>query len=144
MPETRQPATVLGLDFGTRKIGVATGQALTGGASPLTALPCPRGAPDWHAIGALIAEWQPDALIVGLPLNMDDSESELSRRARRFARQLEGRFNKPAWLVDERLTTREARERLGDSYRGGADPRVDSMAATLIIEAFFSEGGSRP
>lgn len=146
MPEqpVNPPATVLGFDFGTRKIGLATGQSLTGGASPLNALPCPRQSPDWAAIEALIREWQPDALVVGLPLNMDDSESELSQRARRFARRLEGRFGKPAWLVDERLSTREARERLGDDYRGGADPRVDSMAAALIIETFFRQGGTRP
>ena len=142
MPET--PATVLGFDYGTRKIGLASGSALTGTGNPLPAIACPRQAPDWDAIAAHVGEWQPAALVVGLPLNMDDSESELSRRARRFARQLEGRFHLPAWLVDERLSTREARERLGENYRGGADPKVDSLAAVLIIEGFYRDGGERP
>ena len=135
---------VLGFDFGTRKIGVASGQSLTGNAAPLAALRCRNQAPDFDAIGKLLDEWQPDALVVGLPLNMDGSESDSSSRARRFARQLEGRFNKTAWLVDERLSTREARDRLGDQYRGGADERVDSMAAVLLVESFFREGGQRP
>ncbi len=138
------PASVLGLDYGTRKIGVASGQAVTGGASPLPALNCRDGAPDWDGIERLLDEWQPQALVVGLPLNMDDSESELSERARRFARQLEGRFRLPVWLVDERLSTREARERMGQRYRGGPDPRVDSEAAALIIEGFYRDGGHRP
>lgn len=138
------PNLVLGFDFGTRKIGVASGQSLTGSGSPLPALPCRQQQPDWEAIAALIREWQPEAVIVGLPLNMDDSESELSQRCRRFARQLHGRFHCPVFMVDERLSTREARDRLGDSYRGGADPRVDSLAAVLIIESFFESGGSPP
>ena len=135
---------VLGFDFGTRKIGVASGQSVTGSASALAAVRCRNQAPDFDAIGKLIDEWQPDALVVGLPLNMDGSESDSSARARRFARQLEGRFNKTAWLVDERLSTREARDRLGDDYRGGPDERVDSMAAVLLVESFFREGGLRP
>lgn len=136
--------SVLGFDFGTQKIGVASGQSLTGTGSPLPALRCRDQAPDWAAIEALIREWQPDALVVGLPLNMDDSESPLSQQARRFARRLNGRFGKPVWMVDERLSTRDARERMGDQYRGGADPRVDSLAAALIIETYFSEGGVAP
>lgn len=135
---------VIGFDFGTRKIGVASGQSLTGSASPLPALRCRNQAPDFDAIGKLVDEWQPDILVVGLPLNMDGSESDSSARARRFARQLEGRYNKTAWLVDERLSTREARDRLGDQYRGGPDERVDSMAAVLLVESFFREGGQRP
>lgn len=134
-------ATVVGFDFGTRKIGVAAGQSLTGSATPLDAVMQRDSKPDWEAVARVLEEWQPDALVVGLPLNMDGSESELSRRARRFARQLEGRFHLPAWLVDERLSTREARERLGDGARKGPDARVDSVAAVLIIESFFAEGG---
>ena len=137
-------STVLAFDFGTRKIGVASGQSITATGSPLSAIACRGQAPDFDRIAALLEEWQPDALVVGLPLNMDGSESELSGRARRFARQLEGRFGKPVFLVDERLSTREARERLGEQYRGGPDERVDSMAAVLMIESYFEEGGERP
>lgn len=138
------PRSVLAFDFGTRKIGIASGQSVTGSGSPLPAIPCRQQQPDWAAIEAVIREWCPDTLVVGLPLNMDDSESELSTRARRFARQLNGRFNLPVFMVDERLSTREARDRLGDDYRGGPDARVDSLAAVLMIESFFSSGGTTP
>lgn len=138
------PRSVLAFDFGTRKIGIASGQSVTGSGSPLPAIPCRQQQPDWAAIEAVIREWRPDTLVVGLPLNMDDSESELSTRARRFARQLNGRFNLPVFMVDERLSTREARDRLGDDYRGGPDARVDSLAAVLMIESFFSSGGTTP
>lgn len=138
------PRSVLAFDFGTRKIGIASGQSVTGSGSALPAIPCRQEKPDWAAIEAVIREWRPDTLVVGLPLNMDDSESELSTRARRFARQLNGRFNLPVFMVDERLSTREARDRLGDDYRGGPDARVDSLAAVLMIESFFSSGGTTP
>lgn len=137
-------STVLGFDFGHKKIGVASGQSLTGTGTPLQALVSRQQQPDWGAIEALIMEWSPDAVIVGLPLNMDDSESELSTRARRFGRQLSGRFNVPVWMVDERLSTREAREQLGGRAKKGPDPRVDSLAAALIIETYFSDGGIAP
>ncbi|MFN3712278.1 MAG: Holliday junction resolvase RuvX [Alcanivoracaceae bacterium] len=136
--------TVLGFDFGTRKIGIATGQSLTGTANPLPAVASRDGVPDWDSIGKLIQEWQPTAFVIGLPLNMDDSESESSERARRFARQLHGRFGKPAWMVDERLSTREAREQMGRHQKRGPDPRVDSLAAVLMIESYFRDGGSLP
>lgn len=139
---------MIGFDFGTQKIGVASGQSLTGNGSPLPALLCPHQQIPWPAIEALLTEWQPDTLVVGLPLNMDDTESELSRRARRFARQLGGRFNIPAVMTDERLSTREAREQLeqqtGGKAKRGPDLRVDSIAAALIIETYFREGGTTP
>lgn len=138
------PQSLLAFDYGTRKIGVASGQSLTGSGSALPAIPCRQQQPDWDAIEAAIKEWSPDTLVVGLPLNMDDSESDLSTRARRFARQLHGRFNLPVFMVDERLSTREARDRMGSDYKGGADPRVDSLAAVLMIESFFSSGGTAP
>lgn len=146
MPEAASDTTHIGartlmaFDFGTRKIGIAVGQSITGTATPLPALPARDGIPDWSAVQQLIAEWQPDRLVVGLPLNMDASESDLSRRARKFAGRLKGRFGKAVVLVDERLSTREARDRMGDAYRGGADPRVDSMAAAILIEAYFTDG----
>src|SRR5690606_37475263 len=121
--------SLLAFDFGTRKIGVASVQSLTGSGSPLPALPCRDGVPDWDQVAQLLRDCQPDLLLVGLPLNMDDTESELTLRARRFAGRLKGRFGKPVQLIDERLSPREARERLGAAYRGGSDPRVDSMAA---------------
>jgi putative Holliday junction resolvase len=129
---------LLGFDFGLRRIGVAVGQTLTGTASPLTTLISRNEQPDWAAIGRLVAEWQPEALVVGLPYQMDDQEAEVACRARRFARQLEGRYRLPVHLADERLTTREARRQLG--RRGAEDRRlVDALAAQLILETWLSD-----
>ena len=86
----------------------------------------------------MLKEWEPEELVVGLPLNMDGSESESTARAKKFANRLKGRFGMKVWLVDERLSTREARERTGIRQ---ADSRVDSMAAVIIAEGFLSEGG---
>lgn len=132
--------TVLAFDFGTQKIGVASGQSLTASGTAQPALPCRDGIPDWHQMAALMATWQPAVLVVGLPLNMDGSDSELARRARKFANRLKGRYGRPVALVDERLSTREARQRMGDAYRGGPDPRVDSLAAVILIESYFNDG----
>src|SRR5699024_3912505 len=140
----KAPFTVLSFDFGANKIGVAVGQSLTGTASPLAALSAKDGQPNWQQVQQLIEEWEPQYLIVGLPLNMDGSTSESSRRARRFAGPLQGRFGVPVRLIDERLSTREARARLGDNYRGCADPKVDSIAASLFIESFFNDDPGAP
>lgn len=143
MPEPH-PRTVLAFDYGERKIGVASGQSLTASANPLATLPCHNGQLPWPALQALIREWQPDAVVVGLPLNMDGSDSPISQRARRFARQLHGRFAVSVVMVDERLSSREARAELGGSLRPGGDPRVDSLAAALMIESYFRDGGVPP
>ena len=91
---------VLGFDYGVRKIGVAVGQTVTRTATPLQTLPTRDHRPDWAAITRLIAEWQPEALVVGLPFEMDDTEAPVAARARRFARQLEGRYRLPVHLAD--------------------------------------------
>ena len=129
--------TLLGFDFGPRKIGVAVGQTITGSATPLTTLRSLRDRPDWERIERLVREWHPSAAVVGLPYNMDDTETEIAPRARRFARQLEGRFGLEVHLVDERLTSIEARRQLGK----GATSRevVDAMAAKLILETWLCE-----
>jgi putative Holliday junction resolvase len=138
--------TLLGFDFGTRKIGVAVGQTVTGTASPLTTLRHRGSKPDWAAIEALIREWRPDAAVLGLPFNMDDTEEEtLAEPVRRFARQLQGRFGLPVHLVDERLTTLAAERALGaarprtrQTGRQGTDA-LDAYAAKLILETWLTE-----
>ncbi|MCB1683547.1 MAG: Holliday junction resolvase RuvX, partial [Pseudomonadales bacterium] len=100
---------VLAFDFGLRFIGVACGQTITGTASPLTTLKARDGQPDWSVLQSIVAEWRPVLLLVGLPLNMDDTESGMSERARAFATSLERRTNTPVALVDERLTSRSAK-----------------------------------
>jgi putative Holliday junction resolvase len=131
-------ATVLGFDFGPRKIGVAVGQTLTGTANPLETIRAQGQRPDWKRIEALIREWQPDALVVGLPFHMDDREEAWSASVHRFSRQLQGRFGLSVHLIDERLTSLEARRRLGiDNQRD--DPRLDAEAAKLILETWLTE-----
>jgi len=129
--------TLIGFDFGPRKIGVAVGQQVTATASPLTTLRCRNDRPDWPRIEALIREWRPEAAVVGLPLNMDDTETEITPLARRFARQIQGRFGLPVHLVDERLTTLEARRILG--RKATSLEVVDAMAAKLLLETWLSE-----
>lgn len=139
MPEqTHQRA--LGFDFGDRRIGVASGQTLSGTAEPLTMLPARDGIPDWSRIEALIDEWQPDVLVVGLPLNMDGSESEMSRRARKFGRRLEAWYGRSVAMVDERLTSYEAKGQViaeGGSRDFGRDG-VDDRAAVLILQTWLA------
>ena len=129
--------TLLGFDFGPRKIGVAVGQEVTATAAPLTTLRCRNDKPDWPRIEALIKEWHPCAAVVGLPFNMDDTETEIAPLARRFARQIQGRFGLPVHLVDERLTTIEARRLLG--AKATTREVVDAMAAKLLLETWLSE-----
>lgn len=126
---------LLAFDFGTQKIGVASGQQLTGSTTPLERLRVRNQQINWQAIQQLLDEWRPDLVLVGLPLNMDGTESPMSQRCRRFARQLEGRFHCNTQLIDERLSSRSARERLGVNQ----DPRVDSMAAVIMIETYLHE-----
>lgn len=137
MPEAAgRASTVLGFDYGTKRIGVAIGNALTGTARPLEVLKADP--PDWERIAALVSEWQPGRLVVGLPLNMDGSESELSAAARRFANRLNGRLGLPVVLSDERLSSFEARGELmrADARRG---PAVDALAAAIILETWLGE-----
>jgi putative Holliday junction resolvase len=127
----------MGFDYGTRKIGVAVGQTVTGTASALETLLSVKNRPDWIRIDQLIKEWKPDALIVGLPLNLDDSSTDATEGALRFSRQLEGRYHLPVHLADERFTSAEARTRLGP--REKEIERYDAVAAKLILETWLSE-----
>ncbi|TWI58403.1 putative Holliday junction resolvase [Pseudomonas duriflava] len=131
---------LLGFDYGTRQIGVAVGQPITGQARELCVLKAQNGVPDWGRVENLIKEWQPDALVVGLPLNMDGTPSEMSTRAEKFARRLNGRFNLPVHTHDERLTTFAAKgERLTQGQRDGyRDHPVDALAAALLLEGWLA------
>jgi putative Holliday junction resolvase len=129
-------ATLLGFDYGTRKIGIAVGQTVSGTASALTTVRARGQKPDWKRIEGIIREWEPDAVVLGLPMRMDDTEEDWTDRVRRFARQLEGRFGLAVYLVDERLTTLQAASDLG-LRDGAADDRVDAWAAKLILETWL-------
>ena len=125
--------TVISFDFGTYWIGVAVGQTLTRQATPLHAIK----SSDWAAIEKLIGDWQPQLFVVGLPLNMHGEAQEITRRAQRFARQLEGRFHLPVRLVDERLTTREAYLIAIENQRKKSKTEIDCLAAALITESWL-------
>lgn len=136
--------TLLAFDFGTKSIGIAVGQEITATASPLAALHARDGQPDWSKLEALVREWQPDLLVVGLPLNMDGSEQPLTAMARKFGNRLHGRLGLPVSFSDERLTTASAREQLFErgGYRALNKGKVDSQSAVLILESWFERSGS--
>ncbi len=141
MAATSPDATVLAFDFGTRRIGVAVGNTLTRAAHPLATIEDERSDQRFAAISALIAEWQPGTLVVGLPTHADGSEHEMTQRARRFARQLEGRFHLPVEMVDERWTTQAAQSAQDDAGSAGRKGRAlrDQVAAQLILQSWFDE-----
>jgi putative Holliday junction resolvase len=134
---------LLAFDFGLRQIGVAVGNTLTGTTQPLCVLRARDGQPDWQAMAALIREWEPQRLVVGDPINMDGSVSELAGRARRFARQLEGRFGIACEMMDERLTSREVKGRQREAGHGGdyLQRPIDSLAAELILRDWLNARG---
>ncbi|MAR89827.1 MAG: Holliday junction resolvase RuvX [Pseudomonadales bacterium] len=135
-PDSPQ-VTVMAFDFGTHKIGVAVGQSITGSASPLPELKARDGQPDWDQVAQLLEQWQPDALVVGVPLLMDGSEYELTQRARKFGQRLHGRFGKPWFAMDERLSSFAARQWNRESE--GSRRLVDSLAASLILQSWFHD-----
>lgn len=138
MPNRSDVLTALAFDFGVRQIGVAVGQTLSHTANPVTVLKARDGQPDWQQIESLIETWQPTILLVGLPLNMDGSESEFCLRARKFGRKLAGRYGMKTLMVDERLSTREAKHRGGPRQSYRREP-VDGLAAQVILETWLGE-----
>ncbi len=139
MPETATHQMIMAFDFGTQKTGMAVGQALIESANPLPLFPMKDGIPNWDNLLKIVKQYQPDLFIIGLPLNMDDSESELSTRARKFARRLRHQTNIETLMVDERLTTRETRDELGHYQAQGRGKNIsaDSIAAALFIESWY-------
>lgn len=129
----------LGFDFGYKRIGVAVGQSLTCSASPLATLDAKQGIPDWNVVQKLISQWQPSVLVVGLPTCIDGTEQYTTGASRGFARQLRKRYQLPVHLVDERLSTREARAHLFEQggYRKIKQTEVDSIAACIILEQWL-------
>ena len=130
----------LGFDFGLGWIGVAAGQTLTRTASPLPPLRARDGIPDWDDIDTLVREWKPIGFVVGIPYNMDGSDSEMGQRANKFRKRLHGRYGLPAEGIDERLSSREARNHLGQkgtSLSKARQARIDSIAAQLILETYL-------
>ena len=126
-------ATYLCFDYGTKRIGVAVGQTLISTATPLATVRVNSGRPDWSRLTALIREWRPEALVVGVPLTMDNARQALTDKAEKFARQLEGRYRLPVHRAEERLTTHAAKTRL----RRTSD--LDPVAAQIILESWLAD-----
>ena len=125
--------TLLCFDYGTKRIGVAVGQSLTGTASPLDIVRVYNNKPDWNAIEKIVENWKPDAIVVGIPLQMNNEKQEMTLAADKFARQLEGRFHLPVYGIDERLSTFEAEQRTNKKTS------IDDVAAQAILETWFAE-----
>ncbi len=139
-PPTVPAQTLLGFDYGSQRIGVAVGQRITGTASALTTLAARDGQPDWQQVSKLLDTWQPQALVVGQPLQLDGSRSASTEAAERFARRLEGRFRLPVYLCDERLSSHAA-EHWGAApdKRGG----LDAAAAQIILQDWLDSHGEQ-
>lgn len=136
--------TLLGFDFGMKHIGVAVGQTITHTATPLTTLKARDGIPEWSEILTLIHEWQPEALVVGIPLNMDGTEQPLTFSAKRFANRLAAHTKLPVHPVDERLSSVEAQSRVlkgknVDRKNKKQIEDINAMAAAILIEQWFTE-----
>ena len=141
MPDLTQPQLIMAFDFGTQKMGMAVGQSLIESANPLALFPMKDGIPNWDELLKIVKQYQPNLFLVGLPLNMDDSESELSTRARKFARRLHHQTHINTLMVDERLSTREARDELEHYQAQGRAKKLaaDSIAAALFIQSWYRQ-----
>lgn len=133
--------TLLAFDFGTRRIGIAKGNTLLASATPLTTIDAEQTDIRFARIAALLVEWQPVALIVGLPCNDDGTPHEMTSLSRRFANRLKGRFNLPVVLVDERYTSAAASSALNELGVHGRKQKavLDQYAAQQILQAYFDE-----
>ena len=129
--------TLLGFDYGRKRIGVAVGQQVTQSATALTTVSARDGKPDWPAITRLIEEWKPDALVVGIPYHMDGSEQDMTRAAQRFCRQLEGRYNLPVHPADERLSSYIVESALPGP--GKTDQTIDLLSAQVILQDWLQQ-----
>jgi putative holliday junction resolvase len=145
MPESARPKIVLAFDFGLRRIGVACGDTMSRNASALQTVPAGPKGPRWELIDSMLRDWQPDMAVVGLPYNVNDSDSAMTGAARRFAAELARRYQIEVVMVDERYSSLEAEARLQTARESGLRRRrvaksdVDAAAACVILERWFTE-----
>jgi putative Holliday junction resolvase len=142
--------SLIALDYGRKRIGVATGICITGTAAALTTISAQNGTPDWLSLEKIVAEWQPDLFVVGMPYNSDGSESEMTSEVKGFAAKLEARYQIPVEHIDERYTSAEAEALLKEERRRGSRTKklkkedVDAKAAQLIAESWMRSTGATP
>ena len=135
-----KPVTIMSFDYGTEKIGIAIGRSISSTAEPLTIIRAKDGIPNWSKITGLIESWRPNYFVVGLPYNLDGSDSKLLQRVLKFAQRLNGRFNIPTFGVDERLSSKAATEKLkAGNPKNWVRKEIDDVAAQIILETWFSE-----
>ena len=145
MPESSRPKIVLAFDFGLRRIGVACGDSVSRSASALKTVPANLNGPRWDLIASMLQVWQPDMAVVGLPYNVDGSDSDMTGAARTFAAELARRFDVEVAMVDERYSSLEAGSRLKAERESGVRKRrvtktdVDAAAACVILERWFAD-----
>lgn len=141
MTVNNPPKILIGFDFGMKRIGVAIGQTITQSARPLDTIQAKEGQPNWQAIDNLFKKWMPEAIVVGIPLNMDGTDQRMSQHARQFAASLRDRYQLPVHEMDERLTTKDAREQLFNQggFKALQGGQVDRVAAQLILQNWFAE-----
>lgn len=143
-PTTSGALSALGFDYGTQRIGVAYGQSVSGSARAVALLKARDGIPDWDEVAGLLAQWQPQVCVVGMPYMLDGSDSELLKRAEKFARRLHGRFGMPVYGMDERLSSHAARESLLALNSRRATDAIDDIAAQIILEDWLGELARQP
>ena len=133
--------SVLGFDYGLKRIGVATGQTVTGTSTPLTTIVQNEDDSHWREIEQLVTRWKPDVLLVGIPYMLDGSETEMGRHARKFRSQLEQRFGLPTELVDETLSSFQAEQELKQNMQLGQHNKaeIDRMAAAIIVQSWLDQ-----
>lgn len=143
--DNKTAGILIGFDFGMKRIGVAIGQTITQTARPLETIQAKEGVPVWDTITHLIKKWSPNALVVGIPVNMDGTDQSITKQARLFAHQLRERYHLPVHEMDERLTTKDAKERLftQGGYKALQDGQVDRVAAQLILQNWFAEHSNK-
>ena len=138
--------SILAFDFGLARTGVAVGNKLTGIATPLCVLHSINTKPDWDGISTLISEWRPEILVVGIPKYLDGRSSDMTLRAEKFSRQLEGRYALPVETMGEQLSSLEAEQRLKQARQAGrkkkvAKGEIDQLAAAIILESWMLQNG---
>lgn len=131
--ETKPQGTIIGFDFGLRRIGVAIGQTITQTASPEAIVKSQDGKPDWEHITTLFGQWQPSAIVVGLPMRLDGTEQTLTQPARKFGQRLSGRYQLPVFYIEEQLSSIEAES------RGLKQTHIDDHAAQILLENWLQQ-----
>lgn len=140
----KKPHKILGFDFGMKYIGVAVGQSITNTAEPIQSLHAIDGIPNWEEIQKLITLWQPTAIVVGIPLNLDGTKQDITFCADKFANRLKEKFKLPLYKVDETLSTWEAKRNLKIPYKDQTHnkkqlDKVNAMAASILIEQWLRD-----